>query len=32
MAQCIRFACDNYNNAIEAWDDGNPYYFDRRGK
>jgi DNA-directed RNA polymerase subunit RPC12/RpoP len=31
MAQCIRFACDNCSNDIEAWDDGNPYYFDRRG-
>ena len=31
MAQCIRFACENCSNAVEAWDDGNPYYFDRRG-
>ena len=31
MAQCIRFACDNCSNDVEAWDDGNPYYFDRRG-
>jgi hypothetical protein len=32
MAQCIRFACGHCSNAVEAWDDGNPYYFDRRGK
>jgi DNA-directed RNA polymerase subunit RPC12/RpoP len=32
VAQCTRFACENCSNAVEAWDDGNPYYFDRRGK
>jgi hypothetical protein len=32
MAQCIRFACENCGSAVDAWDDGNLYYFDRRGK
>jgi hypothetical protein len=32
MAQGIRLVCENCSNAIEAWDDGNPYYLDRRGK
>ena len=31
MAQCIRFVCDNCSNDVEAWDGGNPYYFDPRG-
>jgi predicted RNA-binding Zn-ribbon protein involved in translation (DUF1610 family) len=32
MAQCIRFVCPSCDNAIEAWSDGNPYYFDMRGE
>ena len=32
MAECIRFVCESCSNAVEAWDDGNPYYYDRRGK
>ena len=32
MAQGIRLVCENCGKSIEAWDDGNPYYLDRRGK
>jgi len=32
MAQGIRLVCENCSKAIEAWDDGNPYYLDRRGR
>jgi len=32
MAQCKRFVCKSCGKAIEAWDDGNPYYVDKRGK
>ena len=32
MAQCIRFVCDHCGGPIESWDEGNPYYIDRRGK
>ncbi len=32
MAQCFRFQCDSCGHAIEAWDDGNPYYRDEAGK
>ena len=32
MAACIRLVCNHCSNAIEAWDDGNPYYFDAEGK
>jgi len=32
MAEGIRLVCENCDNAIEAWDDGNPYYLDRGGK
>ena len=27
MAQGFRFICTNCDHTIEAWDDGNPYYF-----
>ena len=32
MAECIRFVCENCENAIEAWSDGNPFYIDEAGK
>jgi hypothetical protein len=32
MAAGIRLMCDNCSKSIEVWDDGNPYYLDRRGK
>jgi predicted Zn-ribbon and HTH transcriptional regulator len=32
MAQGIRLVCEHCSKAIEAWDDGNPYYLDRRGR
>ena len=32
MAQGIRFLCENCSMNIEAWDDGNPYFFDAEGK
>jgi Zn finger protein HypA/HybF involved in hydrogenase expression len=28
MAMCVRFVCGECDHAIEAWDDGNPYYID----
>ena len=28
MAQGFRFICTNCEHMIEAWDDGNPYYFE----
>jgi hypothetical protein len=28
MAMALRFVCGNCHRAIEAWDDGNPYYID----
>ena len=28
MAQGVRFVCNSCDHAIEAWDDGNPYYFE----
>ena len=31
MAEGLRFVCDSCSKAIEAWDDGNPYYFDESG-
>jgi DNA-directed RNA polymerase subunit RPC12/RpoP len=32
MARGMRFVCENCSTTIEAWDDGNPYYFDADGK
>jgi DNA-directed RNA polymerase subunit RPC12/RpoP len=32
MAEGIRLVCDNCSKRVEVWDDGNPYYIDRRGK
>ena len=32
MAEQFRFECDKCGYAIEAWDDGNPYYFDANGR
>ena len=32
MAECIRYVCGNCSNEIEAWDCGNPYFFDSDGK
>lgn len=31
MAGCARFECSKCKNAVEAWDDGNPYYYDNDG-
>jgi DNA-directed RNA polymerase subunit RPC12/RpoP len=31
MAECFRFVCNNCSHAIEAWDDGKPYYLDKAG-
>ena len=28
MAQGVRFICGKCDRTIEAWDDGNPYYFE----
>ena len=28
MGQGFRFVCNSCDHAIEAWDDGNPYYFE----
>jgi hypothetical protein len=32
MAKCVRFVCDHCGDAIESWDEGNPYYIDARGE
>ena len=32
MAQAFRFICNSCGETIEAWDDGNPYYFDKSGR
>lgn len=32
MAQCVRFICPECPFSIDAWSDGNPYYFDEEGK
>ena len=32
MAQGFQFVCDHCRVAVKAWDDGNPYYFDKRGR
>ncbi len=31
MAQSNLFICDHCSKSVEAWDEGNPYYFDDRG-
>ena len=31
MATVRRFVCGNCGHAVEAWSDGNPYYFDDAG-
>ena len=31
MAEGIRFICNQCSKSIEAWDDGNPYFFDENG-
>ncbi len=32
MAIARRFNCTKCTNKIEAWDDGNPYYYKKNGK
>jgi predicted RNA-binding Zn-ribbon protein involved in translation (DUF1610 family) len=32
MAQGVTFSCNRCGHSIEAWNDGNPYYVDERGK
>ena len=32
MAMGRRFTCERCGFSIEAWDEGNPYYIDKRGK
>jgi len=32
LAQEIIFICNSCGETISAWDDGNPYYLDRRGR
>jgi hypothetical protein len=32
MAMGMRFVCQHCKNAIEAWDDGKPYYLDGSGQ
>ena len=32
MATGVDFVCDSCARTIEAWDEGNPYYFDRSGE
>ena len=32
MAMGIRFNCSECKFWVEAWDEGNPYYFDSHGK
>jgi hypothetical protein len=31
MAQGIRLVCENCSTAMEAWDEGHPYFFDAEG-
>ena len=31
MAQQLIFVCDHCGHTIDAWSDGNPYYFDAYG-
>ncbi|MBT8395525.1 MAG: hypothetical protein KJN92_01105, partial [Gemmatimonadetes bacterium] len=32
MAEGVRFVCSDCKRTIEAWSDGNPYYFDESGQ
>ncbi len=32
MAQALQFICDTCGKAVEAWDEGNPYYLNEAGK
>ena len=32
MAACIRFTCTSCGFSIDAWDEGNPFYIDEKGK
>lgn len=32
MAMSIRLVCKSCGTAIEAWDEGNPYYLDEQGE
>jgi predicted Zn-ribbon and HTH transcriptional regulator len=32
MAEGIQFLCSNCDQTIQAWSDGNMYYFDEKGK
>jgi DNA-directed RNA polymerase subunit RPC12/RpoP len=32
MAECLRFVCGNCGESIDSWDEGNPYYLDKRGR
>jgi hypothetical protein len=32
MAQSFLFICNNCAHEIESWDEGHPYYFDKRGR
>ncbi len=32
MATSVDFVCDSCARTIEAWDEGNPYYFDGSGE
>ena len=31
MAEAVRYVCGECGHAIEAWDEGNPYYVDLDG-
>ena len=32
MSMGCKFVCDRCRHEVEAWDDGNPYYFDEAGR
>lgn len=32
MAQGRIYICENCGKSVEAWDEGNPYFLDQRGK
>ena len=32
LADCTNYICPNCGKTVEAWSDGNPYYFDEDGK
>jgi hypothetical protein len=32
MAEAFRFICNSCGKTIESWDEGHPYYFDKRGR